>query len=260
MNDPHVVSLRYRLESDETLVFDNPPAFEIENHEFSVCLANGIVIFKMREHHASEQTARERIEPYLRAWEINFALQLGRHHVRFVLEKIELIDQGPLSAGSARRTNIVYSTGLWETPTPVLTLQHYPPPPAGFVVSPDVETLWHRYRGYLERREPLASMAYFCLSALQWSTGQHKNKLDAVAKRYNIELGVLNRLGHLTSTVGDERSARKFDLHSNRRPYTESEITWIEAVVKALIWRLGEYAYDPTAPHQQITMADFPTI
>jgi len=43
-------------------------------------------------------------------------------------------------------------------------------------------------------------------------------------------------------------------------PLTPPEKAWVEAVVRTLIQRVGEYAYDPTAKAPQITMADFPSI
>lgn len=43
----------------------------------------------------------------------------------------------------------------------LVTLHKYPDPPKLFILTPDVETLWHRYEGYLQGKEPLSSMAYF---------------------------------------------------------------------------------------------------
>ena len=58
MRDPHVVALHYRLETDDTLVFDNPPPVEHQTAAFDVRLADGIVTFTMHEHHATEESAR----------------------------------------------------------------------------------------------------------------------------------------------------------------------------------------------------------
>jgi Mrr N-terminal domain len=39
-----------------------------------------------------------------------------------------------------------------------------------------------------------------------------------------------------------------------------AERAWIRAVVKRLILRVGEYAYDPVSKLQLLTMDDFPSI
>jgi len=52
--------------------------------------------------------------------------------------------------------------------------------------------------------EPLPSMAYFCLTVLEY---QAKNR-EAAAKQYAIDLKVLKKLGGLTAK-GDPMTARK---------------------------------------------------
>ena len=60
----------------------------------------------------------------------------------------------------------------------------YPPPPtAGFEVSPDVDTMWRRYLGYRDGREPLLAMAYFVFTMV---TAAHGRRSQA-ASRYNID-------------------------------------------------------------------------
>jgi hypothetical protein len=70
----------------------------------------------------------------------------------------------------------------------------------------------------------------------------------------------LDKLGELTSDVGDETSARKFDDRSTRRPHTGTERTWIEATVRMIIRRVAALDYDPSASVAQITMADLPKL
>ena len=51
----------------------------------------------------------------------------------------------------------------------------YPSPPLGANFNhPDVQTIYHRYMGYRQGKEPLASMAYFCLSFLEYLTEKQK--------------------------------------------------------------------------------------
>ena len=124
------------------------------------------------------------------------------------------------------------------------------------MVSLDVETMWHRYEGYLAGREPLAAMAYFCLTVLQGSAGGR----DEAAEQFGISGRVLDTLGRLTTEIGDDETARKRTHGSEWRPHTRAERAWIEAAVKALIRRAGEWASDPEAPGPQLTMNDLPKL
>jgi hypothetical protein len=59
-------------------------------------LEDNVVWFSMREHHATAASARERVEPYLRSWEISAALQYGgRPEFRFVFDDAEILDLDP---------------------------------------------------------------------------------------------------------------------------------------------------------------------
>lgn len=81
-----------------------------------------------------------------------------------------------------------------------------------------------------------------------------------VAKKYYIDMDVLQTLGRLTSTVGDTQTARKFDAGQSPRPYTGTETVWVEAAIRALILRVGKWAYDPNSPMPKLTMADLPKL
>jgi hypothetical protein len=258
MRDPHVASLRYRFVAGETVSFDCPPPVERETEAFRMRLEDGVATFEMLEHHASEETARRRVEEYLRAWEIDVALRFGRGEVRFEFEGADVIDRDPPPPGTGV---VIYAKAAMAaagalTATGHVTRRQYPDPPDKFVVSPDVETMWYRYEGYLRGREPLATMAYACLTLLEASTGGR----NRAAKRYSIEIDVLRALGRLTSSIGDTETARKFKGLSERRPHTGAEKAWIDAAVKALIRRVGEWAFDPGASLPQITMSDLPKL
>jgi hypothetical protein len=99
-------------------------------------------------------------------------------------------------------------------------------------------------------------MAYFCLTVVEERAGGR----DKAAGRYAIEPNVLKTLGRLTSTVGDDKEARKAKGRTERRPHTGAEKAWIEAAVRALIRRAGEWASDPRASLPQIIMSDLPRL
>ncbi len=210
MRDPHVVSLRYRLETDKTVTFEDPPSIERETNEFIAQLENSILKCQMKEHYPSVPAAREVVDKFVQAWELDIALRFGRGEMWFVYEDAHLIDRDPPPPGSPQVvcTSLICNAEFRTSGTLRTRLRSYPEPPEQFRISPDVETLWHRYEGYLNGDEPLLSMAYFCLTLLEARAGSRGN----AASKYAIEIDVLGKLGELTSTRGDEKIARKANL------------------------------------------------
>jgi hypothetical protein len=93
MRDPHVVSLTYRLVlSERTSFVENVKPIEDDNDAFSMRLDDGVVTFEMHEHHASEASARQAVEHYLRTWEIDHALRMGSSEIRFEFERAQVVD------------------------------------------------------------------------------------------------------------------------------------------------------------------------
>jgi hypothetical protein len=72
---PHVAGLWYRLKADELVDFSNPQPVERHTNAFYLRLEETVLTVWMKEHHATENSARERVERYLRSWEISAALQ-----------------------------------------------------------------------------------------------------------------------------------------------------------------------------------------
>ena len=64
---------------------------------------------------------------------------------------------------------------------------------------------------------------------------------------------MINKLGELADRKGGPH-ARKYKGY--RSPYTEIEHAWLEAILKKVIRRAAEVAYDPNAARPLITMDD----
>ena len=264
MRDPHVETLTYRVETEPTLVFDNPPPVEHHIKAFTVRLADGLVTVEMHEHHASEESARRVVDEYLRGWEITAALQFGRSDMKFRFDRAAVIDRDPPPPGNHMRISArAFGTAeAFGTLTVRATRRQYPAPPADFILSPDVESMWRRFEGYLRGREPLPSMAYFCLTVVEASVKYEEgrsggNLRKQLGARYRVHSDVLNTVGKLTA-LGDDSNARKKIAGS--RPLTGEETAWLEAVIKSLIRRMGEWAADPNGKHRQLTMSDYPQL
>jgi hypothetical protein len=257
------VALRYRLETDSSLTFDNPQPRDHDYNEFSLHLADGVLTCEMTAHYASANEARAVVDPVLQAWEVDVALQRGRGVLLlwFVVEKAEIVDRDPPPPGSPR--TIALSTQLTTksalSAMASISWRDYPAPPARFTVSPDVEILWYRYKGYVQGREALPAMAYFCLSVVEKVLARDR---DDAARKYHVQRKILDTLGRLHTRRGDMKSRRKVERESDRHepPLTLQEVSWMEAALTRLIHRVGEHAADPTAPCPLLGMSDLPPL
>lgn len=256
MRDPHVESLIYKLQTAQNVTYDNPSPLEIDYEEFSSRLDNDVLTCQMEVHYPSIEAARRVVDPYLRAWEIDAALNFGRGEIRFIYENGKVVDRNPALPGEPQVLKIS-STGHLHfsgTATIHVTRKQYPKPPKTFSVSPDVQTLWHRYKMYLDGKEPLLSMAYFCLTVIEARAGG-RSRASAI---FAIEEEVLRKLGELTSIRGDSLTARKAPRKTTVIPLADKERAWIEAVIKHLIRRVGELASGHTP--SKLKMTDLPSL
>jgi hypothetical protein len=257
MNDPPVARLRYRLVTRERFSFNSPAPVHFSHPSCDFALDDGLLTVKMKEHHASAGSAIESIRPLLRAWEIETALTYGPDAMRFEYSSCEMVDRMP-SPDTPRNPVIMATLNCATGGTAIVSqmLGRYPVPPTSFKVTPLVELLWSRYRQYQQGRDLLTTMGYTCLSAVQ---SQARSRANA-SVQYSIERAVLDKLGELTSDMGDELTARKFDECSTRQAHTAAEKEWIVKAVKLLIRRVAEYEHDPSATLRQLTMADLPAL
>lgn len=257
VRDPHVVSLHYRLVPSANVTFaKQAEPVEAEADGFRVRLADEALVVEMLDHHGSDESAREAVERYLRAWEIRHALRVGGEpEFRFEFQRAEVIDRDPPPPGTPQTVAVSghISASSFASATLGVERGSLPAPPSDFELEPDVETLWARWRAYQEGREPLQSMAYFALTVLE----RHGGRRPAAA-RFGVSEKVLKTLGELVSERGDATTARKAKATAN--PLMPNEHGWIEAAVLALVRRAGEVAADPSAAAQPITMDDLPSL
>lgn len=262
MRDPHVVSLHYRLQTRESVQFKNPPPAEGESGHFRYRLADGRLSVELIEHHPDEASARMRVDPFLRAWELDFNLRHGVGGMWFEFDRSEVIDRGPPQSGEPTVLTAVFKSvcSAWAVFQSSASHSQYPPPPTGLAWTATVDQMWHRYQQFEAGREPLLSMAYFCLSALEGTTGQPRGARTAVCSMYSIDQAVRDELGDLVSDRGSPTEARKLGHSATHDPLTETEREWVKQVVRALIRRKAEYDADPTRPLPRITLGDFPQL
>jgi hypothetical protein len=251
MRDPHVVSLRYRLKPGDHVSFDKAPPLEHDIDAATIRLEDGVASVTMKVHCGTVEEARAAIDPFLRAWELDAALQYGEAEFTFAYEDAKVVDRNPPPPGATQILQVagIGSMTSFGTATLHVMRGRYPAAPALMRVSPGVETLWQRYEGYKRGQEPLLSMAQFCLTYLEQA---HKGRASAAA-RLRIDKSVLGELGKIAATRGDTRTARSVKPNSTLQPLTETEIGWVEAAIKLIIRRVGEIGSDAQLPYIQMT-------
>ena len=259
MNDPHVAALIYSIKHDRTVKYDDAPPIKREEPEFSIKVEDKRVRLEFKTDYATEDAALKAIGPYIRTWELEAALAGRPGQFELMFERAEVVDRNPppptpgvlhLSAHAILPALTSQVTLLVTNPKP------YPPPPSGVTLDaddPDVLTMFHRYQGYLEDREPLPSMAFFCLSMLEKYLCRGRPK---AAAKYGIDLEVLKDVGNLTANKGGPAAARKAQKEGIGNPLTMEEIRFLTQAVKAMIRRVAEVAHDPDQSRPQITKAD----
>ena len=259
MNDPQVVALIYSIEHDSTVKYDDGLPIEREEPGFSIKVEDKWVRFEFKTHYGAEDAALKAIGPYIHSWELGAALdgQPGQFGLRF--QKSEIVDrnpQQPTTGGFHLSAHAILPALTSQVTLRVTNPKPYPLPPSGVTLNaddPDVLTMYHRYQGYLENREPLPSMASFCLSMLEryLCTGRKK-----AATKYAIDFKVLDDVGYLAANKGGPETARKAQRAGTGNPLTSEETRFLTQAVREMIRRVAEVAHDPHQRRPQITKAD----
>ena len=218
MADMHVESLRYRLEVDESYGrFENPTPLEHETDAYRMRLEDGVLTVEMKEHHATVESARCRVEDDLKAWELDAALSRDHAWLKFIHDAAgaRIVDRQPPVAGSAGAISglelrDVVVMGLARCAPPVF--QEYPLPPAAFAASTELEIMVNRFTKAIFDDSQMLPFGYVFLSLLEGSTdrampGSTRKK---AARQFRIEEKVLGTLGEFTSRRGSPAEAESW--------------------------------------------------
>lgn len=243
MKEPKVDFLSYRVRFAPGIKIESPESLAFDTPQFHGTLDQTRLQLDPKARFVSERAARDAIEPLLRAWEIQISLLAGAPVFTFEFGSIRFIDEAnPTESGYfLDHGQIELGLNAFE----IYRLKKFPPPPTDFASTPDIETLWLRYRMYKLRQEPLQSMAYFCFTVLTARRG-----LVAAARHFHVEKRVLRKLSEISTTTGDNATARK--RTTQLRPPTAGERQWLEAIVPALIKQMGQVAAGAAPPPLQM--------
>ncbi|WP_133248123.1 hypothetical protein [Comamonas sp. JNW] len=254
MNDPHVVAVHYELKFEADVQYKPPLVLEIfQGSEFDIEVEGSKVRMLPKIHFADRQSARTAADRLARNWEVLISLEVGTIGARLVYEWTEIVDRNPTTGVIELHSEMEISLSAFGTASVIRPFNKYPTAPdSTFNLSPDTEFIWLRYKFYKEGREPLLSMAYFVLSAINARAGNQKQ----AAKDLNIQEEFLKKIGELSSGRGDSLSARKMTKFTV--PLEPDERVWLEKAVEKLIIQVGRSWAG--SPAQRLTMGDVPPL
>ena len=181
MNDPHVVALLYTIEPGLSVDYRKAKPLDHEEASFRVKITNQQIRFEFKEHYATEDAARKAIEDYVRAWEFSACLANRPDSFKLKFDYAQIEDRKPTPGVVTVNARPV----RWEMkvgePTVVVSPPCYPPPPSGLKLTPDVQTMYERYMGYLQGREPLPSPSLTRLPSTRLLSTGYEDRIAQVA-------------------------------------------------------------------------------
>jgi hypothetical protein len=251
MNDPHVEYLYYDIGTDsESISYKDPPPLTFENKVGRFELKDGQLSVFPKDHFPNEQSARDIVSPFLRAWEVHTDLTANLGQIRFTYRNAKIIDRNPPENGVIIQGTAASVVAVGCRATVQVTCQSYPDPPDNFATTSDVELAFARWLQFREGKEPLQSMSYFVFTLLEGNAGG----LKQAAETYQISRKVLVKIRELSSKKGDAKTARKADFIE----MSGAEKAWLAAAVRSVVLQLGQYAAGK--PLDRITLSDLPPL
>ena len=257
MNDPHVVALIYKIEHGPSVDYSKAESLDREETDFHIQIANKEVRFEFKEHYATVDAARKAIEDYIRTWEFDVGLRRGPDYFKLKYDRAQREDRNPTPGVACFHFRAGEPT---VTVRAIVSPPCYPPPPSGVLITPDVQTMYDRYMSSRQSREPLPTMAHFCLNMLEFSTkkepNEKKKRRELAAEMYGIEREVLDKIGELAGTKGG-KLARKAAGKDNE--LTAQDRRFLNKAIEVVIRRAAEKAHDPDSDLPEISLSDLLT-
>ena len=265
MNDPHVTALHYWVEHDESVDYEGASPFKYENESLQVCVKDKHVTIRPKEHYASEEEALEAVDIFVRNWEFDAAIDSGSSRFSLTYAGADRCDRDPAPtppgviplAGHLRSGPVRMRARLR------VGRKSYPSPSSGPMLNVDsnvVQAMLYRLEKHLRGIEPLASMAYFCLTALEDSAPKGKDKTSKDKRtrdHYGISVGVLNQVSRLSSEKGGSEARKGIGLGDD---FTKEEKSFLVAAVRAFIRRVAEKETFTKKCLPEVTLADLPSV
>ena len=261
MNQQRVVALIYHVEHGPRVDYKSTASLVHEDDaRFRVVIKGKEARFELREHHATENSARHVVDQYVRLWEFSAALTKGPKVFTLRFHKSEVVDLAPTTPGVVEIT-ACSEHAIQGGGDITITHAKYPSPPSGIALSPNVQNMYERFMKYRENMEPLSSMAYFCVTVLEHeahclsgrSVDRSRRKL--AAKTYGISKNVLDKIGELSTDKGGRAARKARGINVN---LTDQEVRFLEDAIRRIILRAAEVEHARDGTGNKITLSDLP--
>ena len=246
VNDPHVIALHYAVEHRNSVNYQNASPVCHETPEFHLTLEDNNARFELKEHYADENEARQAIEPFVRCWEFESGLRSGPRNFSLRYRRAEI----------RNRRAVTHVLGNVTASAKITVSKQYPSPPSGSAIDPndsDVATMYHRYERCRLGREPLPTMAFFCLTVLESKFQSRQN----AARKCRIDVQILHTIGELTDKKGGDE-ARK--AKGSGKDLTRQEKQFLQKAIVEIIFRVAQVAADESQCLPTITLATLPSL
>jgi FAD/FMN-containing dehydrogenase len=115
-----------------------------------------------KTHFATADEARAVVQPVLNAWELDAGLKNDPGALRFVYLRPEIVERNPPPGSAVLHAQTGDYVLFGEEVALRWNRNEYPAPPAGLVVSTEVDAMYDRFSRYKAGQVPLGPMADFC--------------------------------------------------------------------------------------------------
>jgi hypothetical protein len=244
LKNQRIEVITYGLEDSRP--WEHLPPKPVDSPEFSGIIQEGELYLVPKVHFATLDEAIDHADAFILAYEARAAVTAGHLPFKFRFKTAR-------ASGDSPDTND--PTLLVVAPMPDVVVHEirvipspdeYPEPPPVSHADADAVAISGHYRRYREGKAELIPTAYACLSLL-CASGRRKD----AAIRCSIDVGILNRLGELSTERGDRDEARKWS--ETNVDLSPNEKAWILAALKAIVNHLLI-----RTPGKQLTLGDIP--
>ncbi len=264
-----VASLTYTVTwlDDRRRVSVDAPAIQVAIQGFDCRLAGGVLTAAPGDEYADSDSARDLLEPGLRAWEAHSEIVEGLpFRFSFTGSSTELVDEHG-NPGQGRVA--VMADVAWAVEAESVDRDRFPGPDAAISVQGVVtSSLRSRWRSMEAGHEPLTSCASWLLGRIEREFGpgreaaarkSRKVRRETVGSELRVDPEVLNTVGDLSSASDPDHGRKVSPDPAEDHPLTESEAGWLHAAGKLLIRRVLEHEAG-VANLCLLTMNDLPSL
>lgn len=252
-----VASLVYTVTwlDERCQVSNHAPAIEAPIRGFACRLDGGTLTAVPGDEYADPDSARDALEPGLRAWEAHSEIVDGLpFRFRLSGSSTETVDEH----GNPGPNRVAVMADIaFGAETEFVVRDSFPGPNAAISIEgPVTASLRSRWRSTEAGHEPLASCAYWLLTRIEREFGPRRK---VAARNLQVDPEVLDKVGELTSASDPDHGRKVHPDQAKDRPLTEKETGWLQAAGRLLIRRVLEHEAGVVSL-PLLTMNDLPAL